>query len=83
MKADYENLINELQDWLTEENLALVADYLSDCQDISMISSLREIYHKLIIKAAIDRVSQDKRDQISQWVAQLERRTEFKNLYFS
>ncbi|MBC1270875.1 ATP-dependent helicase, partial (plasmid) [Trichormus variabilis FSR] len=76
------NLINELQDWLTEENLTLVADYLSDCQDISMISSLCEIYHKLVIKAAIDRVSQDKRDQISQWVAQLERRTEFKDLYF-
>ncbi|MBD2255862.1 DEAD/DEAH box helicase [Nostoc parmelioides] len=82
MKADYENLINELQDWLTEENLALVADYLSDCQDISMISSLCEIYHKLVIKTAIDRVSQDKRDKITQWVAQLERRTEFKDLYF-
>ncbi|MBD2459372.1 DEAD/DEAH box helicase [Nostoc sp. FACHB-87] len=82
MKADYENEINEIQEWLTEENLALVADYLSDCQDINMISSLCEIYHKLVIKAAIDRVPPDKRNQISQWVAQLKRRTEFRNLYF-
>ncbi|BBD62729.1 type III restriction enzyme res subunit (plasmid) [Nostoc sp. HK-01] len=71
MKVNYEKEMNEIQEWLTEENLVLVAEYLSACQDVEMISSLCQIYKKPVIQAAIDRISDDKRYQINQWITQL------------
>ncbi|MDZ8106723.1 MAG: DEAD/DEAH box helicase [Nostoc sp. DedQUE12a] len=71
MKVKYEKEMNEIQEWLTEENLVLVAEYLSACQDLEMISSLWQIYKKPVIQAAIDRIANEKRYQINQWIAQL------------
>lgn len=65
MKVNYEKEMNEIQEWLTEENLVLIAEYLSACQDIEMISSLCQIYKKPVIQAALDRISDDKRYQIN------------------
>ncbi|HIK06603.1 MAG TPA: DEAD/DEAH box helicase family protein [Trichormus sp. M33_DOE_039] len=70
MKAEYEN---ETKEWLTEENLSTTAEYLEACQDMEMFSSLWQIYKKPAIKAAIERLSADKRDQINQWMAQLDK----------
>ncbi|MBD2342445.1 DEAD/DEAH box helicase [Calothrix sp. FACHB-156] len=68
MKAEYET---ELQKWLTEENLAVIAADLEICEDIGMISDLWQIYKKQAIYAAIERLTADKRDQINQWISQL------------
>ncbi|MBW4565179.1 MAG: DEAD/DEAH box helicase [Mojavia pulchra JT2-VF2] len=73
MKVNYDNEINEMKEWLTEENLSATAEYLSACQDIEMFDSLWQIYKKPAIKAAINRITNDKRDQINQWIAQLDR----------
>jgi superfamily II DNA or RNA helicase len=69
MKAEYEN---EIQKWLTEENLAVIAADLEICEDIGMISDLWQIYKKQAIYAAIERLTADKRDQINQWITQLD-----------
>ncbi len=73
MKVNYEKEINETKEWLTEENLAIVVEYLSACQDLEMISALWQIYKKPVIQAAIERLSPDQRQQINQWIAQLDR----------
>ncbi|UKP01105.1 DEAD/DEAH box helicase [Nostoc sp. UHCC 0870] len=70
MKAEYEN---ETKEWLSEENLSTTAEYLEACQDMEMFSCLWQIYKKPAIKAAIERLSADKRDQINQWIAQLDK----------
>jgi hypothetical protein len=69
MKAHYEK---EIEEWLTEENLAIVAGDLEACSDIEMISSLWEIYNKQAIRVAAGRLSADQRDKINQWIAQLD-----------
>lgn len=69
MKAEYEKEIKEIEEWLTEENLAIIAGDLEACSDIEMISSLWQIYNKQAIKVAIERLCADKRDQINQWIA--------------
>jgi superfamily II DNA or RNA helicase len=69
MKAEYEN---EIQKWLTEENLAVIAADLEICEDMGMISDLWQIYNKQAIYAAIERLTADKRDQINQWITQIE-----------
>ncbi len=69
MKAEYEK---EIEEWLTEENLAIIAGDLEACSDIEMISSLWQIYNKQAIKVAIERLCADKRDQINQWIAELD-----------
>ncbi|WP_414541714.1 DEAD/DEAH box helicase family protein [Nostoc sp. CCY0012] len=69
MKDKYEN---ETQEWLTEENLGLIAEYLEACQDIEMFSSLWKIYQKTSVKIAASRLSGDKRNQINQWITQLD-----------
>ncbi|GAX38601.1 hypothetical protein [Nodularia sp. NIES-3585] len=61
-----------MKQWLTEENLAATAEYLSACQNMEMFSSLWEIYKKPVIIAAIERLTADKRDQINQWFIQLD-----------
>lgn len=69
MKAHYEK---EIEEWLTEENLAIVAGDLEACSDIEMISSLWEIYNKQAIRVAAGRLSDDQRDKINQWIAELD-----------
>ncbi|BAY46612.1 putative helicase [Scytonema sp. HK-05] len=69
MKAHYEK---EIEEWLTEENLAIVAGDLEACSDIEMISSLWQIYNKQAIRVAVERLSADQRDKINQWIAQLD-----------
>jgi superfamily II DNA or RNA helicase len=69
MKAHYEK---EIEEWLTEENLAIVAGDLEACSDIEMISSLWEIYNKQAIRVAAGRLSADQRDKINQWIAELD-----------
>lgn len=69
MKAHYEK---EIEEWLTEENLAIVAGDLEACSDIEMISSLWKIYNKQAIRVAVGRLSGDQRDKINQWIAQLD-----------
>jgi hypothetical protein len=69
MKAEYEN---EIQKWLTEENLAVIAADLEICEDMGMISDLWQIYKKQAIYAAIERLTAEKRDQINQWITQLD-----------
>jgi hypothetical protein len=69
MKAQYEK---EIEEWLTEENLAIVADDLEACLDIEMISSLWQIYNKQAIRVAIERLSAEQRDKINQWIAKLD-----------
>lgn len=61
-----------MKEWLTEENLAVIASDLEICEDIEMISDLWEIYKKPAIKAAIDLVSADRRGQVMQWITQLD-----------
>lgn len=70
MKAQYDK---EIEEWLTEENLAIVAGDLEACSDIEMISSLWEIYNKQAIRVAVERLSAEQRDKINQWIAQLDR----------
>ncbi|MCG6134008.1 MAG: DEAD/DEAH box helicase family protein [Nostoc sp. LLA-1] len=69
MKDKYEN---ETQEWLTEENLGLIVEYLEACQDIEMFSSLWKIYQKTSVKIAASRLSGDKRNQINQWITQVD-----------
>ena len=69
MKAHYEK---EIEEWLTEENLAIVAGDLEACSNIEMISSLWEIYNKQAIRVAAGRLSADQRDKINQWIAELD-----------
>lgn len=38
MKAEYEKEIKEIEEWLTEENLAIIAGDLEACSDIERIT---------------------------------------------
>ena len=69
MKYQYEN---ELKEWLTSENLSIVALDLEACEDIEMISLLWRIYNRQAIRLASKQVASHKADQISEWIQQLD-----------
>lgn len=59
-------------EWMTEENLQLMAADLESCSDAEMLQTLRGIYNKEALKVAARRISLEKREQIRQWVAKLD-----------
>ncbi len=69
MKKHYET---EVKPWLSSENIAAVADDLAACSDMEMIHLLWRTYNKKAILAALDHLKQDKRNQINQWLLQLD-----------
>ncbi|MDP5338096.1 MAG: DEAD/DEAH box helicase [Nodularia sp. (in: cyanobacteria)] len=75
IKEQYENDIEKHQEWLTEESLEITAKHFEACQNMEMFSSLWEIYKdkKPVTKAAIERLTAEKSDQINQWITQLSR----------
>ena len=67
-------LVTELpeSEWMSEENLQLMADDLECCEDIETLQVLRGIYDFEALKVAARRVSHSKCEQIRLWVAQLD-----------
>ena len=59
-------------EWMSEENLQLMADDLECCEDIETLQALRDIYDSEALKVAARRISAQKREQIRSWVAQLD-----------
>ncbi|MBR8832541.1 MAG: DEAD/DEAH box helicase [Stigonema ocellatum SAG 48.90 = DSM 106950] len=69
MKFQYEQ---ELKEWLTEENLEDLANDLSVCDDIEMISSLWQIYNRQAIRLASKKIIGHQGVQIAEWIKQLD-----------
>jgi superfamily II DNA or RNA helicase len=69
MKKHYET---EVKPWLSSENIAAVADDLEACSDIEMVHLLWKTYNKKAILAALEHLKQDQRNQINQWLLQLD-----------
>ncbi|MEC4819242.1 MAG: DEAD/DEAH box helicase [Scytonema sp. PMC 1069.18] len=69
LKAEYER---ELKEWLTEENLILMVEDLESCSNMEMLCDLWQICNKQAIRVAVERLSGEKRDRISQWMQQLD-----------
>ena len=67
-------LVTELpkSEWMSEENLQLMADDLECCEDIETLQVLMGIYDFEALKVAARRVSHSKREHIRSWVAQMD-----------
>ncbi len=57
--------------WMTEENLQSMADDLSGCSDKEELAELRQCWPPQAMNAACKRLTQEKHEQIKQWVIEL------------
>jgi hypothetical protein len=57
--------------WMEEENLQSMADDLSGCSDKEELAELRQCWSPQAMNAACKRLTQEKHEQIKQWVIEL------------
>ncbi len=66
------NLLSSSTDlWMTEENLEDIAKSLLTCPDKEMLAVLRRCWSAYAMNAACQLLTQEKREQISQWITEL------------
>jgi len=63
------NLI--LEEWITPASISYLAECLQYCQNAEMLSDLRAIAPVEALREAAKRLSRKKREQIKEWVQQL------------
>ncbi len=57
-----------LQEWLSPASVSYLASCLQDCKTSAMVADLREFVPSQALRAATERLSRAKREQIKQWV---------------
>ncbi|MEC4812344.1 MAG: phage/plasmid primase, P4 family [Scytonema sp. PMC 1069.18] len=59
-------------EWMSEENLQVMADDLEECEDVEMLKIIKEVYNTEALKVAARRISLGKQKQIRLWLEQLD-----------
>lgn len=63
--------MNSLQEWLSPQSLACLAEWLQFCRNAEMLAELRAITPPEALKESAKRLSLTKREQIKSWVLAL------------
>ncbi|MUG95202.1 DEAD/DEAH box helicase [Scytonema sp. UIC 10036] len=71
MKQRYKQQQQELQEWLSEDNLVTMASDLEACENLEMFASLWQIYNKQALQVALERLHASSRHQILAWIQEL------------
>jgi hypothetical protein len=60
--------VDQLEQWMTEENLQSMADSLAQCDDAETLAILRECWSAQAMNAACKRLTKEQHTRIKQWV---------------
>lgn len=70
-KIPAEQVHSEVDPWMSEENLAAIADDLNNCPNKETLAAFREVWEPAALNAACKRLSPERHAEIKRWVLEL------------